>query len=142
MPSFLQDDVLDAVLDTFFGGATFGTTPPATWYLGLLTTLPDPDGTGGAEAAYTDYARLAVTNDATEWPNAVAGEKSNANLLDFGVAGSGPTTVVGVAFLDSPTTPLGPSPLWYVGVLVGGSVSIGNGADVNFQPGAIVVSRC
>lgn len=140
--SFLQDDVLDLVLDQIFGDSGASTSPPATWYLALLTTLPDPDGTGGVEAAYTDYARLAVSNDGTEWPNASAGAKSNANLLDFGTAGSGPTVVVGVAFLDSPTTPLGPTPLWYVGELVGGSVSIANGGDANFQPGAIVISRC
>lgn len=141
MPSFLQDDVLDAVLDNIFGGATYTNAPPGTWYLALLTTLPDTDGTGGVEAAYTDYARLAVTNDLTEWPGASAGAKSNANLLDFGTAGSGPTVVDGVAFLDSPSASIASS-LWYVGVLVGGSISIGNGADVNFQPGAIVVSHC
>jgi hypothetical protein len=139
--SFLQDDILDGVLDTIFGDATWPLVPPGTWYLALLTTLPDPDGTGGVEAAYTDYARLAVSNDLTEWPSAAAGEKSNANLLDFGVAGSGPTVVVGVALLDSPSGSIASS-LWYVGDLVGGSVSIANGGDANFQPGAIVISRC
>lgn len=141
MASFLQDDILDVVLDQIFGNSGTPPVPPGTWYLALLTTLPAPDGTGGVEAAYTDYARLSVTNDATEWPNASAGVKTNANLLDFGVAGSGPTVIVGVAFLDSPTDPISSS-LWYVGELVGGSVSIANGGDANFQPGAIIISRC
>lgn len=140
MSGFFQTDVQDALLDRYWGGGA--PDAPATWYIALLTTLPDFDGNGGVEAAYTDYARAAVTNDPTEWPAASAGAKSNANDIDYGTAGSGPTSIVGFAFLASPTDPLGPTPLWAVVEVTGSPVTVNNGADVKFPSGAIDLTRC
>jgi hypothetical protein len=141
MSSFLQDDVMDAVLDQIWGGGA-GAGYPVTYYVALMTTTPDPDGTGGVEATYTDYARFAVTNDATEFPGAVAGVKTNANEWDFGVAGSGPTTIHSVAFLDHPTDPVSATTLWASVDVTGGSLVINNGADVKVQAGALDLTRC
>jgi hypothetical protein len=97
--SFLVDDLLGAVLDEIWSDV--GTiSPPATWYIALFEVAPDTDGTGGTEASYTDYARVAVTNDATEWVAASGSPpvKTNTNPVEFGVAGSGPTDVVGFGF--------------------------------------------
>lgn len=135
--AFLTDDFMDEVLDQIWGDDA-GVTPPATWYIALFTTMPGTDGTGGVEAAFTDYARVAVSNDLTEWPAAVAGVKTNANPVDYGIAGSGPTTIVGFGFLDDPTA----GDLWYACEVTGGTVIIGNGADASFSSGAIVVTRC
>lgn len=52
----------------FGGGAT--TWAPATWYLGCSTTTPADDGTGFTEPTGQNYARLAITNNSTNWPAA------------------------------------------------------------------------
>jgi hypothetical protein len=53
----------------FGGGAT--TWAPATWYLGLSTTTPNDDGSGFTEPTGGSYARVAITNNATNFPAAV-----------------------------------------------------------------------
>lgn len=52
----------------FGGGAT--TWAPATWYLGLSTTTPADDGTGFSEPSGGSYARVAITNNSTNFPAA------------------------------------------------------------------------
>lgn len=137
MASFLVDDVMDSVLDSIFGSGT-----PTTYYVILFTTTPDTDGTGGVEASYTDYSRFAVTNNATEFPNAALGVKTNANIWDFGVAGSGPTTIHSVGFCDDPTDPPDGSNLYAVVDVSGGSLVINNGADVKVPATALDLTRC
>lgn len=140
MASFLQDDILNDVLDQIFGGGA-GAGYPVTYYIALFTTTPATDGTGGVEAAYTDYARFSVTNNSTEFPNAVAGVKTNANDWDFGTAGSGPTTIHSVGFYDDPSSVL-PADLFAVVEVTGGSLVINNGADVKVPGSALDLTRC
>lgn len=139
MAGFFQTDVQDAILDRYWGGGA--PDAPVTWYIALFTTMPDADGTGGVEAAWSGYARAAVTNDATEWPAAAAGVKSNANEIDYGTAGSGPTNVVGFGFYDDPTSVL-PAHFWAAVDVTGGTVTINNGADVKFPALAIDLGGC
>lgn len=48
-----------------------GSGSPATWYFGLLTTMPtDGDATSLVEAAWSGYARPSLTNNTTNFPNA------------------------------------------------------------------------
>jgi hypothetical protein len=136
MPAFLSDDQIEAFLDSLWGSGT-----PVTWYVALFTVAPGTDGQGGTEASYTDYARASSTNDGTEWPAAAARVKSNANPIDFGVAGSGPSTIVGFGFYDDPTSTLEVHFFAYVPV-TGGSVVVNNGADVIFQTGSIDLTGC
>lgn len=139
MAGFFTDPYAENLLDYYWGGVDpIPDTPPVTWYVGLFTTMPDPDGTGGVEAAWTGYARVASTNDLTEWPAAAAGLKSNANALDYGSAASGPTSVVGFGFFDDPTV----GNLWFAVDVTGGVVVVNNGADAVFPPGSIDLSRC
>lgn len=49
----------------------FGSGSPAVWYIGISTTVSSPDGTGFTEPVGGSYARVAVTNNATNWPAAV-----------------------------------------------------------------------
>lgn len=57
------------IADSQFGsGAT--TYSPATWYCGLSTTGPNDDGSGFTEPVGSGYARVAVTNNATNFPAA------------------------------------------------------------------------
>lgn len=135
--SFLQDDVMDDVLDSIWGSGT-----PTTWYVALLQVLPATDGSGAVEATYSGYARFAVTNSSGEFPAASGGVKFNANGWDYGVAGSGPQDVVGFAFVDDPTAPIAAGNLTAVVDLTGAPVTITNGADVHFAAGTVILTRC
>lgn len=48
----------------------FGSGTPATWYVGLTKAVPNDDGTGFSEPVGAGYARVAVTNNVTNWPAA------------------------------------------------------------------------
>lgn len=64
------------VLDALFGSGT-----PATWYWGLSTTAPNDDGTGFTEPVGAGYARVAMTNNTTNFPasTTVAGRSVKKN---------------------------------------------------------------
>jgi len=59
-----DQDSLDS-LDNIYGSGT-----PATLYAAMMTTIPDGDGTGGVEFAGGTYARVAKTNNSTNFPAA------------------------------------------------------------------------
>lgn len=141
MPGLI-DPYLEEVLDFYWGSVDpLASTPPDPWYIGLFTAVPSEAGVGGTEAAYTAYARQSVANTPTEWPAAASGVKSNANPVDFGVAGSGPTSLVAVGFWDHPTL-TGAAHLWYWNYLTGQPVSLPNGGNFSFSAGQIVIARC
>lgn len=97
------------VLDALFGSSALGT--PASWYLALFTASPTETGSLANEAA--NYARLAVANNATNFPAAVQGAPtSKSNGVDFAfAAASGATgTVTHVGLMDSAT--LGAGNCW------------------------------
>jgi hypothetical protein len=72
------------IADSQFGGGST-TWAPATWYLGLSTTAPNDDGTGFTEPTGGSYARVAVTNNSTNFPAAstVSGITTKANGAKF-----------------------------------------------------------
>jgi hypothetical protein len=89
----------NADLDALYGSGT-----PATMYCALFTAAPAADGTGGTEVSGvgTGYARQAVTNNATNFPAAVAGVKSNGTAIVWPVAtGAGYGTVTHGMWLDA-----------------------------------------
>lgn len=89
--NFLELELLDHVL----GAATY--TPPVTVYISLHTA--DPGETGANEVSGNAYARVAVTNNATNWPAAAAGLKSNGIVFTFPTptgAGWGTVTHFGI----------------------------------------------
>jgi hypothetical protein len=59
-----------AIADSQFGGGAT-TWAPATWYLGLSTTIPNEDGSNFTEPTGGAYARVAVVNNTTNFPAAV-----------------------------------------------------------------------
>jgi hypothetical protein len=97
---FLENELLDHV----FGAAAY--SAPATLHVGLYTAAPTDAG-GGTEVGtgtWTNYARVAVTNNATNFPAAASGAKSNGTPISFGAAtASGAVTVVAVGIFDSAT---------------------------------------
>lgn len=73
-----------AIADSQFGGGAT-TWAPATWYLGLSTTTPNDDGTSFTEPSGGSYARVAITNNVTNFPAAttVSGETQKTNGAKF-----------------------------------------------------------
>jgi len=78
-------------------------TPPATWYLALFTTLPTPGGTGGVEVSTGGYARIAITNNTTNFPSPTNGQVVNGAAIACGTPSSSWGTIVGVALYDAST---------------------------------------
>lgn len=95
--TYLSDKLLDAV----FGLTTY--TPPGTLYVALYSSSPGIGGSANTnEVTGTGYARVAVTNNTTNWPNAAAQAKANGTQISFPTPGSGGWGVVTfVAVVDS-----------------------------------------
>lgn len=75
--NYLENKVLDHVL----GGSDY--TRAATVYLALSTADPGEAAGTIAEPSGNNYARLAVTNNATNFPAASSGSKSNGVDMTF-----------------------------------------------------------
>ncbi len=71
----------NAFLDAFLGTA-HTVDFAATVYIGLFTATPNETG-GGTEVSGGSYARVAVTNNDANWPDAVSGSKTNATIVTF-----------------------------------------------------------
>jgi hypothetical protein len=129
---YLENKMLDHVL----GGPDY--TRPATVYMGLFTVAPSDSG-GGTEAStgvWTNYARAAVTNNATNFPAASGGLKSNGTVISFGTAsisGTAPT-IVGFGIYDASTA----GNLLYWASFTGQVVS--NGSPISIQIGDLQIT--
>jgi len=93
---YLENKVLDHVL----GGGDY--TRPATVYVALYTAAPSDAG-GGTEVSGGSYARVAVTNNSTNFPAASGGAKSNGTEITFETATASWGTVVAFGIFDAAT---------------------------------------
>jgi hypothetical protein len=91
---YLENEVLDHV----FGGADY--SRPATVYVGLFTAAPTDAG-GGTECTGGSYDRADVTNNATNWPAASGGAKSNGVAIAFATATASWGTVTHFGIFDA-----------------------------------------
>ena len=82
--------------------ADFGNGSPATQYIGFTTTVPTPTA-AGTEAAGGGYARIAVTNNATNFPAATGRQKRLATAVETIVASAAIGKIYGVNFWDAAT---------------------------------------
>lgn len=93
------------VLDHLFGKTTY--TAPATCYVGLFTALPSDSG-GGTEVSGGSYARLAITNNTTNFPNASGGSPSQKTNGTTATWAAGPSAdwglIVGFGIFDAPSS--------------------------------------
>lgn len=98
-------DAFEAAILNHFFGATALAAPPTGYEVALYTVAPADDGTGGTEATYTGYARLAVTNNVTEFPAAsgtAPTRKTNGNDWVFGEkTDAGTQVLVAWALIDN-----------------------------------------
>lgn len=132
MAGSLSDFSENEILDHLLGAATY--TAPATLYLAVFTAVPTDAG-GGTEVTGGSYARLAVTNNATNFPASVAGAKSNGAVLDMVTASASWGTVVAYALFDASSA----------GNMIGWAdlaspVLINNGDTLRFAAGALTYS--
>jgi hypothetical protein len=90
---YLENKVLDHML----GGPDY--VRPATVYLALFTLAPTDAG-GGTEVTGGSYARVTVTNNATNFPAAVSGAKALATEQTFPTSTANWGTVVAMGIYD------------------------------------------
>jgi hypothetical protein len=87
------------LLDHVWGNSAY--TAPATLYVALSTTTPADDGTNFTEPSGNAYARVAVTNNTTNWPNAAGGAKANGTAITFPTATGSWGTVTHFGIFDA-----------------------------------------
>lgn len=117
--NYLEDEILDHIL----GGGDF--TRPATVYVSLHSA--DPGETGASELSGNGYARVAVTNDATNWPAASGGVKSNGAAITFPAAtGSDWAAATHFGIWDAPSSG---NPLYLGALTASKTVQVGDTAS-------------
>lgn len=97
LSSEYENLALDALL-----GDDAAPNMPATVYLALFSVVCDDD-TFGTELSGGAYARVAITNNSTNFPAASAGSKSNGVAIEFPEATADWDEALGWALLDDPT---------------------------------------
>jgi hypothetical protein len=134
-----KSDYLEAkLLDHVLGATTY--TPPATVYIALFTVSPSDSG-GGTEVSTsgTAYARVAVTNNTTNWPNASGTSptsKSNGTTFTFPTATADWGTIVAMAIFDASTS--GNMLYW---ATLNASKLVSNGDTASFSNSTITVTE-
>ena len=88
------------IADHVLGSQTL--TVPATVYLALYTVAPTANG-GGTEVSGGSYARVAVTNNNTNWPDCTLGvsEKTLGLAQAFAEATANWGTIVAFGLFDA-----------------------------------------
>lgn len=123
----------NTILDHILGAQAW--TPPATVYIALFTAAPS-DSSAGTECTGGSYARVAVTNNLTNWPAASSGNKKNATPIVFPTpTGSWGGNVVGMAIFDAAS---GGNMLYWTTVT---SKAITTGEPVYFAANSISVTE-
>lgn len=135
-----KSDYLEkVVLDLVLGGGAF--TKPVTVYVALSTAAYSDAATGTAmtEVSGGAYARVAVTNNATNFPNATGtapASKNNATAITFPTASAAWGTVTSFYIVDAAT--LG-------NILYGGDLTtakvIGSGDTASFAANSITITE-
>ena len=92
---FLENELLDHV----FGAAAY--TAPATLYIGFSTTTITDAGGNITEPSGNNYSRIAVTNNATNFPAASGGAKSNGVAFTSATASGSWGTLTDVFISDA-----------------------------------------
>ena len=121
--NYLENKILDHIL----GRVTY--TAPDTVYIGLAAEVSD-DGSISGEPTGASYARVAVTNNATNFPAASNGSKSNGTDIVFNEA-TGDWGTVNYAFIADADT--GGNVLLYGGLTT--PKTINSGDIVKFSTG-------
>lgn len=126
---FLELELLDHVL----GNAAY--SAPATVYVALYTVAPTDAG-GGTEVSGGSYARVAVTNNDTNWPAASSGAKANGTVITFPTATAAWGECVAFAILDAAS---GGNFLYWADLTL--NKTVGDGDTAQFAVGDLDVTE-
>lgn len=126
---YLENKILDHVL----GNTAF--SAPANLYFALFTSAPTDAG-GGTEVSGFSYARVNLTNNTTNFPNASGGSKSNGAAITFPTASGSWGSVVAFGVFDAATS----GNLLYWAMLTTPK-TVGNGDAVAFDIGQVVFTE-
>jgi hypothetical protein len=121
------------ILDKNFGATNY--SPPATFYVGLSTTSINIDGTGATEPTTGSYARVAMTNDKSNWGTASNASLVNAASVTFTESTASWGTITTVFFSDASTS----GNVWFFDTL-SPSRAVASATTVLFAIGAMTVS--
>lgn len=88
------------ILDHVAGGPDY--VRPATLYVALFTVAPNPGG-GGTEVTGGSYSRVALLNNATNFPAASLQSKTNGTVISFTTPTAGWGTITHFALFDAST---------------------------------------
>lgn len=115
-----------------------GSSPVSNLYVSLHTSDP---GVGNSqttnEAAYTNYARVAVARTTSGWAVPTGGETENAALVQFPQCGASGATITHIAI---GTASSGAGTVLYAGAL-SASLAVANGIQPQFAAGALTVAE-
>jgi hypothetical protein len=132
MGSF-ADYLENKLLDHVFGGADY--VRVATVYIGLSTTTITDAGGNITEPSGSAYARVAVTNNAANWPAAAGGSKANGAAINFPQATGAWGTITDFFIADAAAA----GNILAYGALTAAK-AIGNGDTASFAIGDIVIT--
>jgi hypothetical protein len=104
-----------------------------TYYLELFTATPSDTG-GGTETVYTNYVRIAITNNATNYATVSAGAVNVATATTFATCGATGATLTQAGL----NTAVAAGTLAYWGDLTASQV-IANGNTPSFAANSITV---
>lgn len=125
-----ENNFLDAVLGQGF-------TKDVTTYLALFTTAPT-DSALGTEVSGGSYARVAVTNNGTNWSNATSSQKKNGVAITFPQASGSWGTVTHFAVMNHVSSSSATAMIAW-GALTS-SRTVSSGDTPQFAVDAIVIS--
>lgn len=132
--NYLENKILDLVL----GGVAFAS--PGTVYIALSTAAYSDAATGASmtevSASGTAYARVSMTNNATNWPAASGGSKSNGTVVTFPTATGAWGTALSFYICDAAS---GGNTLY--GGDLAASRTIASGDTASFAAGSLVVTE-
>ena len=131
-------DYLEAkLLDAVFGQTALPSI--GTVYVALYTVIPTDVNASGTEVTGGSYARVAVTNNTTNWPNATGtnpASKSNGTAITFPAPTANWGVVVGFAIYDAASTG---NELCWSALTVNKTINNGDAAP-SFGIGALVIT--
>lgn len=132
MPSSFSDYIENKLLDLLFSNAAYSI--PGTLYMALFTAAPSDSG-GGTEVSGGSYARVAVTNNNTNFPAASGGSKSNGTTITFPTATAAWGTVVAMGIFDASSS--GNLLAW---ATLTTAKTVASGDTPSFAAGALVIT--
>ena len=125
----IANSELNTQLDNRFGSGT-----PTTWYVGVLENQPsDNTGSGASEPGDAAYARVALTNNSTNFPAASSGVQSIDATVEFPEATEA-WAGTGIGLFTAST---GGTPLYWTTK----TITVPIGGTVRFSAGDITLTR-